>query len=77
MSIQYHKKGIKLLNEKKYTPNIFSKLEFLKNVLTGHAGWELCGKLYRKELFTTPLITPQNIRIGEDASIFYPTRYPI
>lgn len=63
-------KGNKIIKRKKYTPNIFSKLEFLKNVLTGHAGWELWGKLYRKELFTTPLITPQNIRIGEDASIF-------
>ena len=60
----------KIIKRKKYTPRVFSKLEYLKKVLTGHAGWELWGKLYKKELFTVPLITPQDIRIGEDASIF-------
>ena len=34
----------KIIKRKKYTPRVFSKLEYLKKVLTGHAGWELWGK---------------------------------
>lgn len=44
--------------------------EFLKFVLCGKCGWELCGKLYRKNLFSYKIITPENIRIGEDASVY-------
>lgn len=60
----------KIIKRKKYTPVTFSNIEYLKKVLTGHAGWELWAKIYKKELFTSPLIVPRNIRIGEDASIF-------
>lgn len=48
----------------------FSRIEYLKKVLTGRYGWELCGKIYRKRLFTSPIQTPEGIRIGEDAAVF-------
>lgn len=44
--------------------------QFLKYVLCGKCGWELCGKLYRKNLFSYKIQIPPKIRIGEDASIF-------
>lgn len=46
------------------------KLSYLKAVLCGKYGWELCGKVYKRELFDNPMIIPKNIRIGEDASVF-------
>lgn len=48
----------------------FSRIEYLKKVLTGRYGWELCGKIYRKRLFTSPIQTPKGLRIGEDAAVF-------
>lgn len=51
----------------------FDKLEsisYLKGVLCGKYGWELCGKVYKKELFAGLLQAPQRIRIGEDAVVF-------
>lgn len=51
----------------------FHKLEslsYLKGVLCGKYGWELCGKVYRRELFVGLLQTPKGIRIGEDAAVF-------
>lgn len=48
----------------------FSRIEYLKKVLTGRYGWELCGKIYRKRLFDHPIQTPEGIRIGEDAAVF-------
>lgn len=53
---------------KHITPGIFNRIDYLKKILTGYAGWELCAKIFRKELFEQPLIQPQNIRIGEDAA---------
>lgn len=53
---------------KHITPGIFNHIDYLKKILTGYAGWELCAKIFRKELFEQPLIQPQNIRIGEDAA---------
>lgn len=55
---------------KNIKPGYFDKKEYLKKVLTGHYGWELCAKMYRRSLFEQPLNTPANIRIGEDAAIF-------
>lgn len=55
---------------KNIKPGYFKKQEYLKKVLTGHYGWELCAKVYRKSLFEQPLNTPVGIKIGEDAAIF-------
>lgn len=49
----------------------FGKKDFLKKVLSLKCGWELCSKIYRTNLFRNEIITPDNIRIGEDASIFF------
>lgn len=45
-------------------------MDYLKKVLCGKYGWELCAKMYRKELFTTSIKITQGIRIGEDAAVF-------
>lgn len=58
----------KKIISKHITPGIFNRIDYLKKILTGYAGWELCAKIFRKELFEQPLIQPQNIRIGEDAA---------
>lgn len=47
-----------------------SSLSYLQKVLIGKYGWELCGKVYKKELFDLSIITPTNFRIGEDAAVF-------
>lgn len=49
---------------------VMDNTDFLKSVLCGKCGWELCGKLYRNNLFLSSIIVPEKIRIGEDASIF-------
>ncbi len=53
---------------KHITPGVFDNIDYLKKILTGYAGWELCAKIYRKNLFEETLIQPHNIRIGEDAA---------
>lgn len=46
-------------------------ISYLKKILTGKCGWELCGKMFKKELFTkTPISLPQNIRLVEDGAVF-------
>ena len=55
---------------KKYTNALLTQQIYLKSILTGKYGWELCGKLYRAELFREPLHTPENLSIGEDAFHF-------
>lgn len=45
-------------------------IAYLKGVLCGKYGWELCAKMYRRELFSQPIETPIGIRIGEDAAVF-------
>lgn len=50
----------------------FDKLDknsYLKNVLCGKYGWELCAKAYKRALFDSIRI-PAGIRIGEDAAVF-------
>lgn len=46
------------------------KIDYLKKVLRGKYGWELCAKVYRRKLFTEPISTPHHIRIGEDAAVY-------
>ena len=46
------------------------KIDYLKKILTGQYGWELCAKMYRKELFDEPIAVPKHIRIGEDAAVY-------
>ncbi|MEG2556597.1 MAG: glycosyltransferase family A protein, partial [Odoribacter sp.] len=36
-------------------------LSFLKRVLHGENSWELCGKMYRKDLFIPEVKVPENI----------------
>lgn len=59
-----------LIKRKRLHNTLLENLDYLKNVLTGRYGWELCSKMYRKSLFDNNIITPSNIRIGEDAAIF-------
>lgn len=44
---------------------------YIKGALTGKYGWELCGKLFRSDLFKEKLFTPKNLHIGEDALHFF------
>lgn len=62
-----NRKGIikKLPVNFKQTDNI----NYLKKVLTGKYGWELCGKIFRKKLFIN-ISTPENIRMVEDGAVF-------
>lgn len=43
---------------------------YLKGVLTGKYGWELWGKIYRKNLFREVALLPERLNIGEDAYLF-------
>lgn len=56
--------------KKKVRNATLAKVDYLRKVLSGHYGWELCAKMYRKELFDEPLSVPCQIRIGEDAAVF-------
>lgn len=60
----------KSIHRKKLKSGKLPSLDYLQKVLCGKYGWELCAKMYRKELFTTSIKTPQGIRIGEDAAVF-------
>lgn len=45
-----------------------SKLEYLKLLCTGRAPWQLCSKLFRRELYQVEnLMIPQSLAVGEDA----------
>lgn len=63
------KNGI-IAHQKTLNPCELSSIKYLKKVLCGKYGWELCGKMYRKELFSKAIKTPKEIRIGEDAAVF-------
>lgn len=49
---------------------VLDSLTYLKSVLCGKYGWELCAKVYKRKIFNNSIVTPQNIRIGEDAAVF-------
>ena len=46
------------------------RISYLKRVLCGKDGWELCAKMYKKTLFATPLYIPEGLKAGEDAVVF-------
>lgn len=58
--------------KKRFCPNfsLLGSLDYMKRVLGGKNGWELCAKLYRRKLFDEPLKLPLGMRVGEDASVF-------
>ena len=59
-----------LVKRKDLKEGHFTHIDYLKKVLSGHYGWELWGKMYRKSLFFKSILVPESIRIGEDASVF-------
>lgn len=59
-----------LVKSKRLSKQKLHSIDYLKKVLCGKYGWELCAKMYRTKLFDNPIITPEHIRIGEDASVF-------
>lgn len=60
----------KIIKSKTLCSVQFDNLSYLKKVLCGQYGWELCAKMYRRTLFLDPIETPSGIRIGEDAAVF-------
>lgn len=56
--------------KKKIKNGSLEKVDYLKKVLSGQYGWELCAKMYRKELFNESISIPQHLRIGEDAAVY-------
>ncbi|MFV0582570.1 MAG: glycosyltransferase family 2 protein [Parabacteroides gordonii] len=60
----------KTIKCKKTKPNYLLSISYLKKVLSGQYGWELWAKIYRKNIFYSPITVPSDIRIGEDAAIF-------
>lgn len=60
----------KIIKKKGLHQARLENLDYLKRVLSGKCGWELCAKMYRRELFSQPLQTPTGIRSGEDAAVF-------
>lgn len=48
----------------------YDRDSYLKHVMT-KSGWELCGKLFKKDLFTSDIEVRTEIRIGEDAYVFF------
>lgn len=62
--------GGKIIKRKMLHKALLEKTDYLKNVLRGKCGWELCAKMYRHELFLQSLQTPVGIRSGEDAAVF-------
>lgn len=55
---------------RKFSTNFtsFNNIEYLRNVLTGRCGMELCAKLFKKNLFDANIVIP-DIKIGEDAYV--------
>lgn len=57
----------------KHIPIKFTQLDnvtYLKKILIGEYGWELCGKIYKKRLFSDDIQLPHNIRMVEDGAVF-------
>lgn len=60
----------KVVVRKKPLFSILSQVNYLKLVMLGKSGWELCGKLYRRDCFHENLIF-NNFKVAEDASLFF------
>lgn len=57
--------------KKKHVENAtLGRVDYLKRVLCGQYGWELCAKMYKRKLFNNSISVPQCIRIGEDAVVY-------
>lgn len=63
------KKGC-VIKRKIMSQQKLDKIDYLKKVLCGKFGWELCAKMYRRKLFFGQINIPNKIRIGEDAAVF-------
>lgn len=63
------KDGI-LLKSKSPKWKKIDNISYLKRVLCGKDGWELCAKMYKKDLFSEEVHIAENLRIGEDAATF-------
>lgn len=64
-------KDNKLVKKKKISFIETDNISYLKDVLVGKYGLELCGKAFHRNLFdNNPIKTPHNIRIGEDGIVF-------
>lgn len=59
-----------LLKSKKCKWTKLDNVSYLKRVLCGKDGWELCAKMYKKNLFSERLHIAGNLRSGEDAVVF-------
>lgn len=46
-----------------------NQLSYLKVVLTGVHGWELCAKLFKREIFTSKQIHLPDFRMAEDGAV--------
>ncbi len=44
-------------------------VSYLRTVLTGRNGWELCGKCFKRSVFDPHPKIASNVRIGEDAAV--------
>lgn len=51
------------------TKGVYTPSKYLE-ILCTHSGWELCGKIYNKKLFSN-ILYPTQVSIGEDAAIFF------
>lgn len=60
----------KITTPRKIKFESISNIDYLKLIFTGKCGWELCSKVYKRELFNTQIQIPQHIRVGEDAAVF-------
>lgn len=60
----------KVIRTRHLTEGRLTNVDHLKKVLSGKLGWELCAKMYRKDLFDIPVSVPAKLRIGEDAAIY-------
>lgn len=56
--------------KKKIPEPYHDSVSYLRSVLTGKNGWEMCGKAYKRTLFSTMPEVADNVRIGEDAVFF-------
>lgn len=63
-------KNGKIVKRKAPRFNQIDSLSYLKRVLCGKNGWELCAKMYKRILFDQSLYIPQNLKSGEDVAVF-------